>query len=162
MSKVICICGKIASGKTYYARQLKEKEAAVILSTDEMTYDLINNEQGEFYDSFAIKANLYLRKKAVEIVKSGVNVILDWGFWTVADRREITKYFKSHDVEYKWHYIDIDDKSWYNNIEERNKLIEQGKGGPNFYVDEGLMKKILSKFEKPTKEEIDVWYKVKR
>ena len=30
MGKVILICGKIASGKTYYANQIKEKKNAVI------------------------------------------------------------------------------------------------------------------------------------
>ena len=46
MAKVILICGKICSGKSYYARKLKEKEHAVILSRDEMTYELITiNEQ---------------------------------------------------------------------------------------------------------------------
>ena len=49
MGKVYLICGKICSGKSYYAKSLKEKYNAVILSTDEVTYDLINNEQGEFY-----------------------------------------------------------------------------------------------------------------
>lgn len=80
MAKVIAICGKICSGKTYYANNLKIKENAVILSTDEATFDLVNNEQGEFYNIFAEKVNKYLRKKAAEIVKAGCNVILDWGF----------------------------------------------------------------------------------
>ena len=52
MSKIILICGKIASGKTYYVNYLKDKENAVILSTDEVTYDLTNNEQGEGYDAW--------------------------------------------------------------------------------------------------------------
>ena len=66
MAKVICICGKIASGKSYYAKKLKEKENAVILSTDEVTYDLIDNEQGEFYDQFAVRVNKYLNKNLDE------------------------------------------------------------------------------------------------
>ena len=37
MAKVILICGKICSGKTYYARQLRDQYNAVILSTDEGT-----------------------------------------------------------------------------------------------------------------------------
>lgn len=82
MAKVIAVCGKICSGKSYYSKQLKEKINAVILSTDEATFDLINNEQGEFYNIFAKRVNNYLAKKAVEIVKAGCNVILDWGFWT--------------------------------------------------------------------------------
>jgi len=48
MSKIIAICGKICCGKSYYAKQIKEKENAVILSIDEATYDLIDNEQGSF------------------------------------------------------------------------------------------------------------------
>lgn len=86
MSKVIAICGKIASGKTYYANQIKEKENAIILSTDEITYNLIDNEQGEFYDEFCLKVNKYLMKKSVELVNIGCNVILDWGFWTKNNR----------------------------------------------------------------------------
>lgn len=76
MAKLLCICGKIGCGKTYYANRLKEQEHAVILSTDEVTYDLTNNQQGEGYDEFARRVNLYLRKKAVEIVNAGCTVIV--------------------------------------------------------------------------------------
>lgn len=162
MSKVICICGKICSGKSYYAKKIKVKENAVILSTDEMTYDLINNEQGEFYNTFANKVNKYLRKKAVEIVQAGSNVILDWGFWTKAERKEISNYFESHNIQYEWHYIDVDEENWQNNITERNKKVKAGNGESDFYVDEGLLQKLLSNFEEPDKEEIDVWYSFKR
>ena len=140
MARIILICGKICSGKTYYARQLKEKYNAVILSTDEATYDLINNEQGEFYNVFAERVNCYLRKKAVEIAKAGANVILDWGFWTSAGRK------------------DIPDEVWYMNIEERNRRISEGRGGSDFYVDEGLLQKLLGRFEKPEQSEMDVWF----
>ena len=162
MSKVILICGKIASGKTYYANYLKDKENAVILSTDEVTYDLTNNEQGEGYDAFAIRVNNYLRKKALEIVKCGCNVILDWGFWTKEDRDKITNFYRQYNVQYEWHYIDVDDKTWHENIEERNKLVEEGKGGSSFYVDEGLLNKLLTMYEEPEKGEMDFIYKLNR
>lgn len=162
MAKVMLICGKICSGKSYLAQKLKEKYNAVILSTDEVTYDLINNEQGEFYDEFALKVNIYLNKKAVEIVKAGVNVILDWGFYIKESRRKETEYFTSKGIDVQWYYVDIDDEIWEKNIQERNKRIEDGNGGYNFYVTDGLKKKVLSLFETPTKDEIDVWYKVER
>lgn len=158
MQKVILICGKICSGKSYYARQIQGKYNAVILSTDEATYDLINNEQGEFYNIFAERVNRYLRKKAVEIIHAGANVILDWGFWTSKDRIEISEFFKLNNVQYEWHYVDVDNRTWYQNIDKRNNAIKAGKGGSDFYVDEGLLNKLLSLFEKPEKEEIDVWY----
>ena len=162
MSKVYLICGKIASGKTYYANKLKDKVGGVILSTDEVTYDLIDNEQGEFYDQFALRVNKYLNKKAIEIVKAGTNVILDWGFWTSKNREEETKYLKNNDIEVEWHYIDINDDDWNININNRNELIKEGKGGFDFYVNEGLKKKTSTLFEIPKKDEIDVWYKFER
>ena len=159
MAKLLCICGKIGCGKTYYANRLKEQEHAVILSTDEVTYDLTNNQQGDGYDEFAIRVNLYLRKKAVEIVNAGCTVILDWGFWTKENRKEIKRYGENNGVMVEMHYIDIDDKTWYENIEKRNNEVISGNGGSSFYVNEGLLNKVSSLFEIPEKEEIDIWYK---
>lgn len=48
MGKVILICGKICSGKSRYAYQIKQQENAVILSRDEATDDLTDNAQGLF------------------------------------------------------------------------------------------------------------------
>lgn len=161
MSKIIAICGKICCGKSYYAKQIKEQENAVILSTDEATYDLIGNEQGELYDAFAERVNKYLIKKAAEIVKADCNVVLDWGFWTKAERRETTKYFNQFGIDVEWHYVDIEQSRWKQLIEERNNKIKNGNGGSDFYVDEGLMEKLLSKFEEPTRDEMDIWIKNK-
>ena len=158
MSKIIAICGKICCGKSYYAKQIKEKENAVILSIDEATYDLIDNEQGEFYNAFAEIVNKYLMKKAVEIVKAGCNVILDWGFWTKAERQETTKYFNQFGIDVEWHYVGIEQLRWKQLIEERNNKIKNGNGGSDFYVDEGLLNKMLSKFEEQSKDEINVWF----
>lgn len=158
MGKVILICGKICSGKSWYARDLKGKNPAVILSTDEVTYDLIFNEQGEFYNVFAQRVNGYLRKKAVEIVQAGANVILDWGFWTRKDREDISAFFDTHQIPYEWHYVDVSDEQWEKHIARRNQAVASGNGGSDFYVDEGLRQKVLSMFEVPKKEEMDIRY----
>lgn len=160
MAKVILICGKICSGKSWYARSIREQERAVILSTDEVTYDLIDNEQGEKYNVFAQRVNRYLRKKAAEIAQAGCNVILDWGFWTRENRAEITGFFAERDVPVEWHYIDVDDATWEKNIQARNARIEAGEGGSDFFVDEGLRQKVLGLFETPAREEMDVWHRV--
>lgn len=46
-------------------------------------------------------------------------------------------------------------------VEERNNKITNGNGGSNFYVDEGLLNKLLSKFEEPAREEMNVWIEIK-
>ncbi|MBQ9326346.1 MAG: hypothetical protein IJ246_11300 [Clostridia bacterium] len=63
MAEVILICGRICSGKSWYARQLQKKIPSVILSTDEVTWDLTDNAQGEGYVALAQRVNRYLRKK---------------------------------------------------------------------------------------------------
>lgn len=160
--KVIAICGIICGGKTYYANKMKEKENAIILATDEVTYDLIGNEQGEFYDKLCPRVTTYLMKKSVELANIGCNVILDWGFWNKNIRKEVTDYYKARNINIEWHYIDIDNEQWERNIEERNKRVQEGNGDSDFYVTEGLKKKILDKWEMPGREEIDVWYKFDR
>jgi dephospho-CoA kinase len=69
MGKVILLCGKICSGKSYYSRKLRDELNAVIISPDEATYDLLNNEQGEFYDIFSKRLIKYLTKKLEKLHK---------------------------------------------------------------------------------------------
>jgi len=160
MSKVILICGKICSGKTFYANRIKMYENAVILSTDEVTYDLTDNAQGEGYTAFAKRVNAYLMKKAAEFAAVGCNVILDWGFWTKADRQAVTAYFTSRNIEVEWHYMDVSEEIWQRNIARRNQKFLAGEGGSDFFVDEGLYQKVIAQFEIPDKAEIDVWHRL--
>lgn len=158
MSKVILICGKICSGKTFYAREIKKAERAVLLSVDEVTYDLIDNIQGPVYDAFVKRVNAYLLKKTAELADAGCTVILDWGFWTRKERQDTTAYFAARNIAAEWHYIDIGDDAWHRNIKERNQRVLAGEGGSDFFVDEGLFGKVTNRFEPPRPEEIDVWY----
>ena len=162
MGKVILICGRICSGKSYYSKQLKEQLNAVVFTPDEATFELINNEQGEFYDVFSERLNKYLMRKVGEIAKAGANVIFERGLWSRKDRKVIRDYYQENGVECEIHYVCIDNESWKQNIEERNKKVLEGNGGSDFYLDEGLMKKLESKWEEPTEEEYDVIYKVDR
>lgn len=162
MAKVILLCGKICSGKSYYARSIKGSSNAVIISPDEATYALINNEQGEFYNVFSERLDKYLTKKVAEIAEAGANVIFEKGLWTKTEREKILKYYKDRNIECEIHYVCVDDITWKKNIAERNKKVKDGKGGSDFYLDEGLLRKLESLWEEPTEAEIDVLYKVRR
>ena len=144
MGKVIIVCGKICSGKSYYSKSIKDSLNAVIISPDEATYELIDNEQGEFYNIFSERLNKYLTKKVGEIAQAGANVIFERGLWTREDRKNIREYYKNNGIECELHYVCVDTKTWQRNIEERNKKIDEGKGGSDFYLDEGLLKKLES------------------
>ena len=162
MAKLIAICGKVCSGKSYYAATLKEKENAVILSCDDVTMTLFDNDLGDNHDVMVKKIMTHLKDVSLKIIATGTNVILDWGFWSKKDREELTEYYKNNDVPIEWHYICVDDQTWEKNIEERNKRVEAGNGGSDFHVGEGLKNKVLSRWIEPTKEEIDVWINLER
>ncbi len=161
MGKLYIVSGKICSGKSYYSKQLKDNINAVVLSPDDATYKLINNEQGEFYNVFSNRLLDYLNELAVEIIKAGANVIYERGLWTKKDRQDVREYFKNKGIDVEIHYIHISDELWKKQIQERNKRVLEGNGGSDFYLDDGLMNKLLSKFEEPTKDEVDVWYENK-
>ena len=123
---------------------------------------MINNEQGEFYNVFSKRLNKYLTKKVGEIAQAGANVIFERGLWSKEDRKNIREYYKNKGIDCEIHYVCVDDETWKQNIIERNNRIDEGKGGSDFYLDEGLLKKLESKWEEPSREEVDVIYKVKR
>jgi len=157
MSNIHLICGKICSGKSYYAKTLAAERNAVILSVDEITYAFFNNDLGDKHEEMTAKIREYLSNKAVEIAKCGLDVILDWGFWSRETRAAATVFFSSRGISVIWHYIDISDEDWMKNIEKRNDLVTKGLSH-DYYLDEGLYDKLMSRFEVPERSEIDVWY----
>ena len=159
MAKAIITCGKICSGKSFYSNKIKNELNAVIISPDEATYDLINNEQGEFYDIFSERLNNYLTKKVGEIVQAGANVIYERGLWSKKERKKIKEFYKNMGIQYEIHYIYVDDETWNQNIDERNKSIKDGNGRSNFYLNTGLMKKLELLWEEPDSSEFDFIYK---
>lgn len=156
MAKVYILCGKICSGKSTYSQKLRKSQKAVILSVDDITLTLLGQNGGDTLDVYVEKLEQYFFQKSVEIVETGINVILDWGFWTKAERDFAKEFYNSHGIEYEFHYISINDEEWYRRLDKRNNDVLEKKSEA-YYVDEGLAEKFKSIFEIPTKNEIDFW-----
>ena len=156
MAKVYILCGKICSGKSTYSQKLRKSQKAVILSVDDITLTLLGQNGGDTLDIYVEKLEQYFFQKSVEIIETGINVILDWGFWTKAERDFAKEFYNSHGIEYEFHYISINDEEWYRRLDKRNNDVLEKKSDA-YYVDEGLAEKFKSIFEIPTKNEIDFW-----
>ena len=94
MAKVFILCGKICSGKSTYSQKLRKDKKAVILSVDDITLTLLGQNGGNTLDVYVEKLEQYFFQKSVEIVETGINVILDWGFWTKAERDFAKEFYK--------------------------------------------------------------------
>ena len=132
MAKVVMTCGKICSGKSTYAAKLCSELNGVILSIDELTLALFNNEAGDKLDMYVERARSYLYKQSVRLIRAGVN----------------------EGIEHDLHYLSIDDELWKKRINGRNALVSEGKTDA-YYVDEGLMEKFASIFQEPEDREIN-------
>ncbi len=157
MPKVYLICGKICSGKSTYAEQLRVKDNAVLLSTDEITLALFGQHCGDKHDDYVERTQNYLFNKSLELIEVGINVILDWGFWLKEERDYAREFYNSRNIEYEFHYIDISDETWQARLKKRNNAIIDGETNA-YYIDDNLAEKFASIFEVPSEDEIDVVY----
>lgn len=158
MPKVILLCGKICCGKSTYAEKLRGEENAVLLSTDEIMLAVFEQCVGEKHDYYVERIQTYLLEKSLEVLESGVNVILDWGFWTREKRALAKDFYRLRNVPCELHLIDVDHSEWLRRVEKRNKLVSAGEVDA-YFVDENLAKKFVSLFEPPDESEIDVTIK---
>jgi predicted kinase len=157
MPKAILVCGKICSGKSHYIKRLQADYHAVVLSCDELIKALFDAELKDQHDVILDRLKEYLYGKSLEILAAGASVILDFGFWTKAEREKVSGFYRSHGVELQWHYISISEEDWLKNIAKRNREVTAGVSS-DYYVDDGLLCKLNGLFEVPERAEIDVWY----
>jgi len=155
MAKVIMMCGKICSGKSTYAEELRKELNAALLSVDEITLAIFGQDIGEKHDEYVEKLERYLFNKALELTEVGINVILDLGLWTKSERKAARDFFNRHGTENEIHYLDITDEEWQQRINKRNADIAAGKVSA-YYVDEGLAEKVNLLFEKPSMDEVNL------
>ena len=155
MAKVILLCGKVASGKTTYAKSLIKKINAVHLSVDEITHVLFGTHGGENHGEVAARTLDFLLSKSVEIINSGINVVLEWGFIKREKRREVSEFYRNHGIIFEWHYINTPDDVLFNNLNKRNQEIEEGKSSAH-YFDLNFAKQLWDMFEEPGKEENNI------
>ncbi len=155
MACVYMTCGKICSGKSTYARELRRRYHAAILSVDEITLALFGREPGEMLDEYVQRAETYLYGKSVELVETGVNVALDWGFWTKRERDEARAFYAAEGIPAELHYLDIPREEWLKRIAARNRAVLTGEADA-YYVDDGLRAKFEAMFEVPSPDEIAV------
>lgn len=156
MAKVILICGKICSGKSTYAERLRVENKAVLLSIDEIMLAMFGLYVGDKHDEYVEKTEKYLFDKSVEIIETGIDVILDWGLWTRDERRYAKEFYSARGIENEIHYLNISNETWKTRLDKRNRAVSAGEIIA-YPVDDNLAAKFGAIFEMPDRDEIDVW-----
>lgn len=148
MPKAILTCGKVCSGKTTLAKKLKAERNAVILSCDELMLSLFDEQLGEKHNETVRKSEEYLLKKSLEILECGIDVILDWGFWTKSERQQVGDFYNSHGFDIEWHFVNVPDEQQKRNILKRNSQRDEN----TYFISDEMAEKFNSVFENPDED----------
>ena len=150
--KIILLIGRIACGKTTYA---KAQAGTVLLSCDQLMQSMFPGGCGEHHDLLAARAHQYLFQMARQCADAGLTPLLDFGFWTKASRKAAMQALSGYELD--WRYLAVPEDEWLRRIGKRNAAILAGQGDPwDYYVDEGLLDKATRLFEEPSPDELDV------
>ena len=150
--KAILLVGKVACGKTTYARKMQEQERAIFLSLDELQLDVFGeNPTREQLDSTYSGCFEHQKRLAIKLVKNGLDVYLDWGFWGQSSRHEIREFFENEGIHVYQYYFDIPLEIRY----ERNRKRNIGNDSHSFKIEEKDVAFFDGFFEEPEINEND-------
>ncbi len=155
MSEIIMLCGKVCAGKSFYAENLRKERNVVVLSVDELMLSLFSERLGDEHNSVAERCKAFLLRKAEQIAASGIDVLLDFGFWFRAERDSVRARFETLGADVKMVYIRASDERVLENAKIRNADKAKGNDNLSYEADEALLCKCNELFETPSDDECD-------
>ncbi len=135
------------------AIKLEHKYGALRLTPDEWQYFLFGHDISDpEHDERHTKIEELMWEIAVKALKAGVDVILDFGFWTKSERDEFRRKAHSFGANFQIHYMNVPNDIIWKRLSVRNKSA--GKNAV-FYVGKDEFDEWSGLFEIPTKEELE-------
>lgn len=132
MSTLHLMVGLPGSGKTTEAIRLEHEHKALRLTPDEWQYFLFGHDISDpEHDERHTKVEELMWEIAVKVLKSGVDVILDFGFWAKSERDAFRRKARSFGANTQIHYMDVPKDIIWERLSVRNKSA--GKNAV-FYV----------------------------
>ena len=127
-AKLYFLCGKMAAGKSTLARELAQREDAVLLVQDEF---LIKLFPGEIIDipgfvKYSSRLKDALTTHICSLLSRGVSVVLDFPGNTKAQRTWFRELFERANVEHELHFVDVTDELCKRQLKERSEELPEG------------------------------------
>ncbi len=151
--QVFLLTGKVACGKTTYAREQLRDHNAILLSLDELQLGIFGaNPTRDQLDSTFKGCSDYQKSLAVQLLNLGIDVYIDWGFWKKDDRVAIKAYFKKERYAVQTIFFDTP----YDIRMARNAKRNSGQDDSSFKIEEKDVRLFDSFYEEPSEDEYDV------
>lgn len=143
--------GLPGSGKTTLAKQIAKQENAIRLTPDEWQLRLFGDDTDHpEHDRRHGEVEAIMWELAVELLKTGTGVILDYGFWAAEERRFFHEQAKRLGVLFRVHFLDVPGEELLRRVAARNGSALE----PAFTILPSHMKEWMGIFQPVTKEEL--------
>ena len=116
-------CGKMGSGKSTKAREIAQKNNAVLLSEDEWLASVYPNKISSLNDYIEYSNLLkpHIKKLVQSMLSAGTNVVMDFPANTLSQRDWFRSIFSEIEAPHNLIYIDLPNADCLKQIEKRRK-----------------------------------------
>jgi len=143
------ICGLPGSGKTTLAKKLEKELPALLLTPDEWMSRIL----GDGYDE---KKRAVIESIQWEIAQQvlclGIDVILEFGFWSRKERDDFRVKAKALGATTKLYYLNVSRDELWKRIEKRNAKLPPH----TFKIKETDLDEWSKSFEEPIPDELEL------
>ena len=150
-AKLVFLCGKMAAGKSTLAKELAQRDDAVLFVQDDLLNCLF---PGEIIDIPAFVKYSSRLKNAVgpyvlELLSKGVSVVLDFPGNTRVQRGWFRELFERANAEHELHFIDAPDALCKSQLKARSKDLPVGSP----WTTEAEFDAVTAYFQPPSEDE---------
>ncbi|KPX51473.1 Uncharacterized protein ALO67_00224 [Pseudomonas amygdali pv. hibisci] len=153
-TKLHLLCGKIASGKSTLAKSIATEHSAILLSEDQWLSRLYPDEIKSVADYVRLAHRIrdIIGPLVIDMLKSGMCVVLDFPANTLADRQWLRSLAEDAQVKHRLHYLDVEDDICLARLHARNETAEH-----EFAATDAEFRLITRYFQTPhTDEGLDI------
>jgi len=144
------IIGLPGSGKTTKAKEIELQRSALRFTPDEWIIALYGeNLDRATRDAVRNPVEQLQWQIAKQNLSHGMNVVLDWGFWTRTEREKYRKEAKAMGVSVQTIFIDVSPDELWKRVSNRS---ESQKG--TLKIEQEDLEEWSKKFEPPTEDEL--------
>ncbi len=149
--KLHFFCGKMAAGKSTFARELALQHGAVLLEEDHFLDTLYPGQIHSITDyvEYSGRVKDALSDHIVALLKAGTSVVLDFPGNTKKQRQWFRQIFERAHADHELHFLDAPDELCKHQLKERSKALPVGSAFTTDYEFEAITKH----FQPPSDEE---------
>jgi hypothetical protein len=151
MATLFLICGLPGSGKTTLAKQLEHTHNALRLCPDEWISEIMADpNDAAKLDRLRSPVESIQWDVAKRALVLGVNVVLEFGFWSHEERSDFRSEAESLGVQVELHYLNVELEELWRRLSKRNANLPPG----TFLVSREDLELWAKSFEPPTEDEL--------